>query len=135
MKKLSKELTAENIEFMIQLDPQLTIEHFNSLTDFTISSKDGSILKNDSFGLSCLIECIYEENNYVEITSQDEREEEDEDDETPIKKIDSIAVLEHNNYEVFCESPLEISLKHDESSLATMFFALLIEQTLCYPKN
>ena len=132
MKEAIKPLTIEHAKHMIQLDDQFSIDRFNSLDDFEISLPCGSVLKNDSFGLSCLIKYLEEEHLDPQclLVEANENEEEDEKDNLITIKTDHAEFLESHNYNVWCETPLEISSKSNTGSYATMFFATLIHQYL-----
>lgn len=134
MNQLSKAMSLENITAILELDKTFTIQHLTSPTDFTISSEDGSLLKNDPYGLSCLIENIYveqEEENvqHVEIDGRitfEDEEDEDEEETELYSSINHVDFLNNKGYQVICESPLEISLIKTPHSFASMFFANLI---------
>lgn len=132
MNQLSKAMSVENISAILELDKTFTIQHLTSPTDFTILSEDGSLLKNDPYGLSCLIENIYieQEEENVQNVEIDERMtfEDDEDaEETELySSANRVDFLNSKGYQVICESPLEISLLKNPDSFASMFFANLI---------
>lgn len=132
MNQLSKVMSLENITAMLELDKTFTIEYLTSPTNFAISSKDGSFLKNDPYGLSCLIENIYieqEEENvqHVEIDERMTFEDDEEGEETDLySSTNRVDFLNSKGYQVICENPLEISLLKNPDSFASMFFAHLI---------
>lgn len=131
MNQLSKAMSVENISAILELDKTFTIQHLTSPTDFTILSEDGSLLKNDPYGLSCLIENIYieQEEENVQNVEIDERmtfEDEDEEETELYSSINRVDFLNSKGYQVICESPLEISLIKTRDSFASMFFANLI---------
>lgn len=130
MKEAIKPLTIEHIKHMIQLDEHFSIDRLNSLDDFEISLPCGSVLKNDSFGLSCLIKYLEDEHFNHNVSLDETTEEDEEYDGLLINKIDKAEFFENHNYNVWCEIPLEISSKSNTGSYATMFFAVLIYQHL-----
>lgn len=137
MNQISKSMTLESIATIIELDKKFTIDYLLSPTNFSILSEDGSLLKNDPYGLSCLIDNIYIEqeeenaqnieNEILENNNEDEYEDEEVLYSLPINQVD---FLNSKGYEVLCENPLEISLLKNSQSFATMFFANLIYQNL-----
>lgn len=140
MNQLSKAMSVENISAILELDKTFTIQHLTSPTDFIISSEDGSLIKNDPYGLSCLIDNIYieqkeenghdidnKENEILEDNNTDECEEEEESLYSLSNRVD---FLNSKGYEVICESPFEISLFENNESFASMFFANLIFSSL-----
>lgn len=129
MNQLSKAMSLENITAILELNKTFTIEHLTSPTDFSISSDDGSSLKNDAYGLSCLIENIYieQEEENVQIDERMTFEDDEEGDEPELySSVNHVDFLNSKGYQVICESPLEISLLKNPDSFASMFFANLI---------
>lgn len=129
MNQLSKAMSVENISAILELDKTFTIQHLTSPTDFTILSEDGSLLKNDPYGLSCLIENIYieqEEENVQNVEIDERMTFEDEEETELYSSINRVDFLNSKGYQVICESPLEISLIKTPDSFASMFFANLI---------
>lgn len=107
------------------------ISHFNSFFDFHIQDKDGNQLRNDPYGLILFLDNIREnlsEENAVLYEDDNEGtvSEEEISAQYKLKQLSEDEVTSHFNYDLICESPLEMTLKCQKNSIATGMFAMTI---------
>lgn len=90
-----------------------TVDYFNHDNKFSITSLDGSKIKNSPVVLSLLVVELLER-------EQDELE-------TSAPMLSTVKLFEKYGYSVDCESPLEVRLIRDESVFITGEAAKILE--------
>lgn len=92
------------------------VNYFNNVLCFEIAGKDGSVLKNDPYGLCLLLSDLSGADSQFKKT--------DESSETS-REVELEKVLEHYGYTLVCESPLEFEDETTGSFVTCQFAASL----------
>lgn len=93
-----------------------TVNHFTNDTQFSVSSVDGSKIKNSPVVLSLLVvELLEREEDELEVSNP---------------RLSTVELFEKYGYSVECESPLEVRLIQDDSVFITCEAAMILEAHL-----